>query len=179
MKVPRKLCSRCGVAKPDTFGFFASRNGRLSPTCRRCRARLNAARNKERHDSDWVERLLAAARSHDRSSASYQTTDLDRKYIEDLCFAQDGRCGITGVRFSTRTRGKLDSVSLDRIDPARGCVKQNVRLTALGANYARNRFSDDDMAMFLRMIKVAERPPSKGRRPSSRRGTPPRRTRCR
>ena len=46
------------------------------------------------------------------------------------------------------------SPSLDRIDPTRGYVRDNVRLVAWGANSARNNLSD---AQFAVMIEATHR----------------------
>lgn len=155
-EVPTKCCRECGEEKPKTTEHFYWIGRYFSARCRPCDSRVTAARNKERYASDWVARVLAYARMHDRSSPSYEPCDLDRDEIETLSVLQDGRCGWTGVRFSTEALGKLESVSLDRLDASRGYVKGNVMLTCLGANLARNRSSEAEMMDFVARIKATK-----------------------
>jgi hypothetical protein len=166
--VAMRLCkSDCGEAKPATAEFFYMINGHLSYRCRPCDNKSTAARNKARYAADWIARMLAYGRMQGRSSPSYEPTDLDREYVRTLFLEQDGRCGWTGVNLVTNALGRLDSVSLDRLDASRGYRKGNVMLTCLGANLARNKFSEADMLMFVQMVKSAPTPPSE--RPTHRR----------
>jgi hypothetical protein len=59
---------------------------------------------------------------------------------------QKGLCAVSGLRM-TWYKGKAlpTSISIDRIDSAKGYTKVNVRLVCYAVNVFRNRWSDDDM----------------------------------
>ena len=48
----------------------------------------------------------------------------------------------------------MDKMSLDRIDSAKGYVKGNVQFVCLGINYAKNRWSDTEMKLFIERIRT-------------------------
>ncbi len=60
---------------------------------------------------------------------------------------QEGKCAISGLAMVLKTEGEpvYNQASIDRIDPNGGYTQGNVRLICLIANYALNRFSDDDL----------------------------------
>lgn len=46
----------------------------------------------------------------------------------------------------------IKRASLDRKDPARGYVPDNVQFVCLIANYAKNAFSDEELVLFCKAV---------------------------
>lgn len=83
--------------------------------------------------------------------------NIDYKYIDDLFNSQNGKCSITGLVLKLPTRKKntkiFETASLDRIDSSIGYIKGNVQFVALGINYMKNKFSQDDVIKMIELIR--------------------------
>ena len=87
--------------------------------------------------------------------------DLDVGYLKEVWNKQSGICPYTGIKMTLPESGKewdrhftMDKMSLDRIDSAKGYVKGNVQFVCLGINYAKNRWSDTEMKLFIERIRT-------------------------
>jgi len=87
--------------------------------------------------------------------------DLDVGYLKEVWSKQRGICPYTGIKMILPESGKswdrtftMDKMSLDRIDSAKGYVKGNVQFVCLGINYAKNKWSDSDMKLFIEKIRA-------------------------
>lgn len=85
--------------------------------------------------------------------------DLTLNYLKELWESQNGICPFTGFELEARTYdGKSDnplnirSASLDRIDNSKGYVKGNVRFVSVMYNFARNKFSDENVIEFAQAV---------------------------
>ncbi len=84
------------------------------------------------------EKLILATRK--RAKSRKLECDLDAQYVFDMVRSQNGRCALTGLRFSL-DKGKSSAwipfkLSIDRIDSKKGYVKGNIRLVCLAVNVA-------------------------------------------
>ncbi len=71
----------------------------------------------------------------------------------------EGRCAITGLKFSNEKIGsgkakRAFAPSLDRIDPAEGYSRENCRLVMVAVNFAMNSWGEET---YLRLAKAAMR----------------------
>lgn len=85
--------------------------------------------------------------------------DLTPEYLKELWESQNGICPFTGFELEARTYdGKRDnplnirSASLDRTDNSKGYVKGNVRFVSVMFNFARNKFSDEEVIEFAQAV---------------------------
>ena len=83
--------------------------------------------------------------------------DVDIKYLETLWEQQDGICPFTKQKlvlkkYSDDNISAPYSASIDRIDNSKGYMKGNIRFVALMFNYARNRFSDEQVIDFCKQV---------------------------
>lgn len=61
--------------------------------------------------------------------------------------SQNGCCAIS--KYPMRyPESSLFSVSVDRIDPSRGYTKDNIQLVCQGINFAKNKYSNEEMIEF-------------------------------
>jgi hypothetical protein len=81
--------------------------------------------------------------------------DLDFKFFKTLDVT---RCAATGVRLSMAATGRMqmDGPSLDRVDPAQGYVKSNVRVVANLVNVCKNSWSESDPEFLALLDKYVE-----------------------
>lgn len=88
--------------------------------------------------------LLKASRS--RALERGIAHDLDLEWFVAKHAAQNGRCAITGVPFDSAWvgHGKKNplGMSLDRVEPAKGYVKENCRLVCFAVNAAMSDWGD-------------------------------------
>lgn len=84
-----------------------------------------------------IRRLIATAKN--RANTKKLPFNLDFDFLNDLWKEQDGKCAISGVPFElspneTFGEPRQLSPSLDRINPALGYIKGNVRLVTYQIN---------------------------------------------
>ena len=87
--------------------------------------------------------------------------DFDESYLKDIWDKQEGICPFAGVKMSLRTiKDALSSAvtpysaSVDRIDNSIGYVMGNIRFICHMANIARNRYSDDQVIEFCKLVST-------------------------
>ena len=86
--------------------------------------------------------------------------DIDEKYLKELWEKQNGVCPYTGIKMilpkTTHKSNQIKSLkraSLDRIDPSKGYLKNNVEFICYAINNAKNNFSKEEMKNFISEIK--------------------------
>lgn len=99
-------------------------------------------------------KLLRYSRA--RAREKQLPNDLSRTFLEDLYLRQGGLCALSGVPMAAGVHCP-QSMSIDRIDSAHGYVQQNVQLTALSANLAKNRHSQEEFVAVLERAREALR----------------------
>jgi hypothetical protein len=85
--------------------------------------------------------------------------DFDIGYLKEVWDSQDGICPFAGIKMSLRTmKDSLKSritaycASVDRIDNSIGYVRGNIRFVCHMANMARNKYSDEQVIEFCRLV---------------------------
>ena len=73
--------------------------------------------------------------------------NIDVDFLLNLWNSQDGKCAISDYPMSF-TESNLFGVSIDRIDSNGGYTKDNVQLVCQGINFAKNKFSNEDIKEF-------------------------------
>lgn len=118
------------------------------------------AESKKRHDEYSMFRptlKTIKARVKERN----KDFDLTLEHLKDVWEQQEGKCPFTGFDLELRTYNtrrkqddplSLNSASLDRIDNDKGYVIGNVRWVSVMFNFARNKFSDDDVMEFAKAV---------------------------
>jgi len=121
--------------------------------------RERAARRGELY---WAERLLNSAKhaSKQRQGRGRNCpVTIAHEQLESQWRVQAGLCYFTGIPLVTN-RGRLDTVSIDRLDPGLGYEPGNVVLSTKAANFARSGHSADEFLVFLmRMAKALPQAP--------------------
>lgn len=91
-----------------------------------------------------------------RSQRRGVACDLDVEFLVNQFHSQDGRCYYTGEPLRWDTHGNLcarkDSMSLDRLDPARGYVKGNVVLCTYTTNTSKGERTEEDFYRFCEQV---------------------------
>lgn len=158
----QKFCLRCRRRKA-VEDFPVHKNGRVSNYCTRCAVAhvgpppKSGARNGNL--PYHMRSILRGARQRSESSRikaantrNYESVipfDITESYLLLVYEKQEGRCALSGRKM---TLGEADSglpdkdaMSLDRIIPALGYVRDNVRLITHQVNIAKGRFNDEDL----------------------------------
>lgn len=158
-------CTKCGNTKPEAeFSTSPRAKSGRDTRCRDCRRSYATDYNNRHEVKDRLRVRLARLRA-EGPKITLQTSllrALKRRpterpaNISDLMamwLAQDGRCAVSGLPM-TWYRGKAlpTSVSIDRIDNARGYSRDNVRLICYAINTFRGRWDDDHVLTMARAI---------------------------
>ena len=167
-----KTCTKCGETKPyDRFkGKGTNRWGqaRKSSHCKDCinkrRRELHPPKNREvflprksfdnAHEMRIATLVRAARKRAGEKRLDFTLTTEDVKRL-----AKTTVCAITGLKFndkSCRVRGAAHplSPSLDRKNPERGYVRENVRVISHWANMAKSTMTE---RQFKEMLRAASK----------------------
>lgn len=87
------------------------------------------------------------------------STDFDIHYLKEVWDSQEGICPFAGIKMSLRTmkdslKSRITpySASVDRIDNSLGYIRGNIRFICHMANIARNRYSDEQVVEFCKLV---------------------------
>lgn len=89
---------------------------------------------------------LKKERHRNKKSEKY-CLDITLEYLLKLWDEQNHKCAISGKEMSCNFND-LFGISVDRIDPAIGYVEGNVQLVCQGINFAKNKYTNDEMLYF-------------------------------
>ena len=83
--------------------------------------------------------------------------NLTLEYLKEIWETQEGKCPFTGFdlelrRYKDDSQLNIKSASLDRIDNSKGYVQGNVRFVSVMFNFARNKFSDEEVIEFAQAV---------------------------
>ena len=167
------VCTKCSVEKPiDHFGKssneLAYRKSKVSQ-CKEClatKAREWRKKNPRYRGSGVLskipreDRLLYSAIGARLSDAKTRTKksdlpecDLDKDYLYNLFKSQNGLCAIANTPLKVEV-DSLDCLSLDKIKPDLGYVKDNVQWVTWAINRAKGEMTMEQfMSMCRRVIQ--------------------------
>jgi len=124
---------------------------------------------REQHDA-WRERRLTVGGDvalhwyftrqlsgyRKRSKEVQQLCDLNANFLVSLYHKQEGRCYFTGTDLQWQNYGhgvaRPDSLSVDRLDPTKGYVQNNVVLCIYFVNTAKGRLSEESFYSFCQKV---------------------------
>jgi hypothetical protein len=99
---------------------------------------------------------LTFKNAQNRSIKQGKPFDLDKDYLKKIWEEQEGRCALTGMEFDLRDldtgRPNPDGPSLDKINPAEGYVRGNVRFITYQANWCRSDYGDEALIAFAKRL---------------------------
>jgi hypothetical protein len=101
-----------------------------------------------------------ARRSAGKRSLQFEITFED---VIDLLNKADGRCEVTGVKFSDVSWGAYRRPfmpSLDRKDPREGYTFDNCRIVCVAANFAMGEWGEEVLHVMLRSMHGIEEVPN-------------------
>lgn len=91
-----------------------------------------------------------------RSKSFNRSHDINREFLKNLYFEQQGCCALSGIHMTIiGKRGSDDywrSISIDRKDSSKGYTKDNVQLVCTGVNYMKKDMSDELFVTFCRNV---------------------------
>ncbi len=154
-----RICKKCNVEKPLRSFPRRYRRGKDGEIIR-----SDMDRNWQCHRCGhqctirvWMTRCIRNLRGRHsryhrglkfRKAEHVAEFDIDTDYAMEIYEKQAGLCAMSGMRM-THESLNLRSVSIDRIDNARGHIKGNIQLVCVWVNMARGRYSVEEFAKIL------------------------------
>jgi len=111
----------------------------------RIRARDYVQQSPERFLIDLARRTRHTAQKRKKEKAEY---NIEHKDLQEIYDSKNGLCNITGLKMK-HEYGSLYSISVDRIDSDKGYIKGNVQLVCKGANFLKNKHTQEETLKFL------------------------------
>lgn len=158
------------VLHPEIKSFCKKAGRTIKSTCPKCNS--DVFLTKKESESGFIRYCSIKCRSSNNKSNYYNYLyDIERRakklkkefnlteeFIIDLLEnKQGGKCCITNLPIYIRDPKKEatlhDTASLDRINSNKGYTKDNIQWLALGINYMKMDFSQEELHKMLRLIK--------------------------
>lgn len=145
-----RSCSTCRREfLANSEHFYPIRYGGLSSECRDC-FRMRSSRNqKTRHHTGGVAYHLSYIARGVRVRARKQgvVCDIDADFLKTLLEKQGGLCAISRTPLTFfKGQGHIPTnASVDRIDPSKGYIKENVQLVAHQVNMMKSNLSIEEL----------------------------------
>jgi len=173
---PSKVCTACGIRKPNTYEYFGKRSSKSKVSGKRweytygkCKA-CTYERGKELDRNyptperyiykKWVA-ICKRSKVRGVSIADNLRAKDGVKYFMGLWEKQNGLCAITGVPMTwgsterkdlIRGKGLGRSVSIDRINNAHSYRKGNIQLVCAQVNFMRSSLSIEDFVAWCKLV---------------------------
>jgi len=118
----------------------------------------NLIANNRRDEFTSFKWFVNHAKSRNNGRKNKRDFNITPTYLKNLWESQKGTCPFAGweLILPSDSEGHLkfspNNASLDRIDNAQGYVENNVRFVSVMANFARNRFTDDQLITFCKAV---------------------------
>jgi len=145
-----KRCTKCGIMKSvNSFYKETKRKDGLASQCKECRTKYEQANPVLRQTNA----MISAARQ--RAKDKNLDFNIDHDYIRSIT---PSHCPILGMSLEwSKYRGGPrttlpNSPSLDRIDPAKGYVKDNVWIISHRANAIKNNASHEELKLVTEAV---------------------------
>ncbi len=176
-----KRCKRCQKVKPFSEFHYRRDQLRHRAECKDCyrsamtarrdpvdnrrrvkewqkanpeKRRVQSKRNYEGLRTDlnrWIGKTLSTTRAYCKRLGL--PMDVTASNLVEMYEAQGGLCALTGRNLIYGSKGQQrDSISIDRIVHGGGYTLDNVRLITYQANFARNKYSDDELFAFCEAV---------------------------
>ena len=153
-----KICNTCKVAKPLTdYHKHKDRIGGVCDECKKC----VQSRNKKRYSvNGWKgpEKLKRLKETAQKNNVPFNLTSED---IEEVYQKQKGLCYYSGIPLS-HIVNSIYGISVDRIIPSNGYVKENIALCCYVVNIMKHNLSYEVFLDICKHIVKNQRPITKG-----------------
>lgn len=143
----QKQCNTCSKTKPISE-YHKNKRQRYgySNTCKPCRKTLQA----DKYKRDWFNLTCVLKKSWCRKNKV--PFDLDAEYLKSIWV---DKCPVFNKPFVRHDKTDDFSPALDRIDPAKGYIKGNVRYISARANRIKYNASVEELKQVLAYVEGA------------------------
>jgi len=155
-----KVCVRCGAEKSlEEFVISNATPGGRAKHCKVCHAK-RGRETWRKNASSSLKKFLTYRVTKTRNYTAVKTRGLPHtlvmKDVMEMFEEQNGLCAISGIPMTHDLDHTDTNVSIDRIDPNKGYVRSNVRLTTTRANLMRHTMDDSMLRWWARAILSKE-----------------------
>lgn len=144
------LCKYCSETSPWKF------KGSRKNICRICFNKQEANRSRSKYKKIKIDRNVHSLVYTKLKSAELRCFKIGREfnisieYIDKLLEKQDNKCIYSGINFDNKS--KLYTVSIDRINSAKGYTQENIQLVCNCINTMKMDLKEDVFLYLIRKI---------------------------
>lgn len=129
-------------------------------TCSKCKSEISSKFQKEDKKINPLKYILKYAKQHAKQKGNL--FDITEGDLVNCLLAQDNKCALTGIKM--KTFGPY-GISLDRIDPSKGYIKNNIQLVCWLINRMKSDLSQDEfitLCGFVAALSMARKGGKRG-----------------
>lgn len=158
VKEGKLLCYRCNTYKDYNEFYDTAHNSKNSKRdnkfkyCKLCHIIVGSGYIERRKST--IEGSMKEILKRTKCVCKKKKIDfnIDIEYLLDLLIKQDGKCALSGQILENSTYYNPYAVSIDRINPNKGYIKENVQLVCWVVNQMKNNLLKDDLIYWCSKI---------------------------
>ena len=151
-KLPKKICAKCKRELP-TKEYHSTNVGNLRRACKRCESAQRTTRSGTSPYA-YLKILFSKLKYARAQEPEPLTWDLELEQLYLLWDGQEGQCALSGVYLTWQTgEGIQDfNVSIDRKDPKKGYIPENIQLVAYRVNVMKHVLGESEFYWWCKNI---------------------------
>lgn len=150
--LPKKICAKC---KRDLSvkEYNSTKAGHARSACRRCENAQRTARSSS-SPSAYLKILFSKLKHARAKEAEPLEWTVELEQLSVLWEKQEGKCALSGVFLTWQTgEGQQDfNMSIDRKDPNKGYVPENIQLVAFRVNVMKHILGESEFYWWCKNI---------------------------
>lgn len=155
-----KKCFKCKTFKPvEEFSKNRSTIDGYQKCCKECFANYDSVKSNYKKKNDTLKTDLMVYLRNKTSSLERKCKiknldfDLDKNFLYEMYLKQEGKCFFTDIEIKHNIGcHQYDSISVERLDPNLGYVKNNVVLSSFSINSFKGMMNEDEFKKYLNLI---------------------------
>ena len=151
-KLPKKICAKCKRELP-TKEYHSTDAGNLRRACKRCESAQRTTRSGTSPYA-YLKILFSKLKYARAKEPEPLAWDLELEQLYLLWDGQGGQCALSGVYLTWQTgEGIQDfNVSIDRKDPKKGYIPENIQLVAYRVNVMKHILGESEFYWWCKNI---------------------------
>ena len=152
-----KVCGKCNLEKSVSQFHIDKKTKKYFRHCKICVRQKNNFYG-ENFDG-YINKLYLCIKHNLKKRAKKLEFDITKDDIKTLYHAQNGLCALTGkplTHYAYRSDNSQTknywNISVDRIDPSKGYVRDNIQIVGVIVNIMKTDLSDEEFLLLVRDI---------------------------
>ena len=150
--MPKKICAKCKRDLPSDE-YNKTKSGNKRATCRTCENAQRTARSSSSPYA-YLKKVYSKLKYARAKEPEPLTWNLEIEQLYELWDHQEGKCALSGVYLTWQSGvgSQNFNVSIDRKDPNKGYIPENIQLVAFRVNVMKHTLGESEFYWWCKNI---------------------------